>query len=160
MWGQEGKLRLNIWEKLDSDSLILVSHIIFVDSLDIPTVDLVINVELPRQAVNYIHRVGRTARAGRRGRAISLVAPEEVALVHAAEGLAGRPLQKCDDVNDDHAMPCLGPVLKATRVAKMRLQEIGFDELVHKFRERKVRQRQERQRIQKALRRQEKRQKK
>jgi ATP-dependent RNA helicase DDX49/DBP8 len=127
--------------------------------LDIPSVDLVINVELPRQAVNYIHRVGRTARAGRRGRALSLVAAEEVSLVHAAEALAGRPMEKCQDVTDDDAMPCLGPVMKATRVAKMKLQEIGFDDLVHKFRERKVRERKERQRIQKALRRQAKRQK-
>lgn len=118
-----------------------------------------INVELPRQAVNYIHRVGRTARAGRRGRALSLVAADEVALVHAAETMAGRPLEKCVDVTDDHAMPCLGPVLKATRVAKMKLQDIGFDDLVHKFRERKVRDRKERQRIQKALKRQAKKQK-
>jgi hypothetical protein len=49
--------------------------------------------------------------------------------------------------------------MKATRVAKMKLQEIGFDDLVHKFRERKVRERKERQRIQKALRRQLKKQK-
>ena len=88
------------------------------------------------------------------------MAPDEVSLVHAAESMAGRPLELCTDVKDDHAMPCLGPVLKATRVAKMKLQDIGFDELVHKFRERKVRQRQERQRIQKALKRHEKRQKK
>lgn len=53
--------------------------------LDIPEVDLVLNAELPRKAVDYVHRVGRTARAGRRGRAVSLVGEQDVDLVHEAE---------------------------------------------------------------------------
>jgi superfamily II DNA/RNA helicase len=41
--------------------------------LDIPTVDLVVNFELPRKIEDYVHRVGRTARKGKRGKAISFV---------------------------------------------------------------------------------------
>jgi ATP-dependent RNA helicase DDX49/DBP8 len=103
--------------------------------LDIPATDLVINLELPPSAVTYIHRIGRTARAGRRGRAISLVTETDIALVHAAEEAAGRPLVECDDKLD--VKPMLSVAAKAMRWAKLRLQDIGFDDLLMKFKARK-----------------------
>jgi ATP-dependent RNA helicase RhlE len=46
--------------------------------LDIPDVRFVYNYDLPNVPENYIHRIGRTARAGRDGRAIAFVAPDEM----------------------------------------------------------------------------------
>lgn len=57
--------------------------------LDIPLVDMVINYSLPSVAREYIHRVGRTARAGRGGAAISLVSPVDVNLLKLIEQRAG-----------------------------------------------------------------------
>jgi ATP-dependent RNA helicase DDX49/DBP8 len=131
---------------------VLVATDVASRGLDIPSVDLVLNSELPRNAVSYVHRVGRTARAGRRGRAVSLVSENEVALVHAAEKVSGRSLDKCGEVTDDMAIKMLGAVAKASRLTKMKLMEIGFDDLVKKFKERKTRDKAERARIEQALR--------
>ena len=64
---------------------ILVATDVAARGLDIPDVGLVINYNLPRNPDDYIHRVGRTARAGRRGTAISLIGQRDVDLVHAIE---------------------------------------------------------------------------
>jgi ATP-dependent RNA helicase RhlE len=46
--------------------------------IDIQFLPLVINYELPRSPKDYIHRIGRTGRAGATGEAISLITPEEL----------------------------------------------------------------------------------
>ncbi len=53
--------------------------------LDIPTVDLVINENVPFVPKEYIHRVGRTARAGRGGMAITMVSQYDIPLMHKIE---------------------------------------------------------------------------
>ena len=54
---------------------ILVATDVAARGIDIPGVGLVINYELPNVAESYVHRIGRTARAGRSGKAISLALP-------------------------------------------------------------------------------------
>ena len=58
--------------------------------LDIPSVDVVINFDLPGHGKDYIHRVGRTARAGRSGKAIAMVTQYDVEVYQRLEGLLGK----------------------------------------------------------------------
>ncbi|KAH9827445.1 ATP-dependent RNA helicase DBP8 [Teratosphaeria destructans] len=73
---------------------ILVATDIAGRGLDIPDVGLVINYDLPRNPDDYIHRVGRTARAGKTGTSISLVGQRDVELVHAIEARVGREMEE------------------------------------------------------------------
>lgn len=57
--------------------------------LDIPAVECVINYDVPREPDDYIHRVGRTARAGRRGVSVTMVCEGDVDLVHLVEERVG-----------------------------------------------------------------------
>lgn len=66
-------------------SRVLISTDLSSRGLDIPSCTHVINFDLPRDPVDYVHRVGRTARAARPGTSISLVTPRDVALVLAIE---------------------------------------------------------------------------
>ena len=60
--------------------------------LDIRELPHVVNFELPHVPEDYVHRIGRTARAGNSGAAISLVSPDEVPLLRDIERLLGQPL--------------------------------------------------------------------
>lgn len=71
--------RLNALNKFKSgERQILIATDVASRGLDIPLVDLVINFDIPQHSKDYVHRVGRTARAGKSGRAITIVTQYDV----------------------------------------------------------------------------------
>ena len=75
----------------------LVATDIAARGLDIEELPHVINYDLPQVAEDYIHRIGRTGRAGSTGAAISLVCPEEAYLLEAIEKLLKRQIPRISD---------------------------------------------------------------
>ena len=73
---------------------VLVATDIAARGLDIAHLPLVINYDLPLVAEDYIHRVGRTARAGRSGRAVSLVSAPDARLLRDIQRLVSAPLEQ------------------------------------------------------------------
>jgi superfamily II DNA/RNA helicase len=71
---------------------ILVASDVAARGLDIPTVSHVFNFDVPVNAEDYVHRIGRTGRAGREGAAFMLVSPEDERRLTAIEKLKGEAI--------------------------------------------------------------------
>lgn len=71
---------------------ILVATDVAARGIDVPTITHVINYDLPKQAEDYVHRIGRTGRAGRTGMAISFAEVNEYIAVHKIERYIERKL--------------------------------------------------------------------
>lgn len=85
----QGK-RTRIINQFRGDELnVLVATDLAARGLDINDLDVVINYDLPRAAEDYVHRIGRTGRAGKEGRAISLVSFDESLLLSKIERFIG-----------------------------------------------------------------------
>ena len=73
---------------------VLVATDIAARGLDIDDVDMVVNFELPREPEDYVHRIGRTARAGRKGRAVTFIGRRDFSLLARIERFVGVRMQR------------------------------------------------------------------
>ncbi len=89
---------------------VLVATDVAARGLDIDDLPLVVNFDLPSVAQDYIHRIGRTGRAGAGGEAISLVCADEVARLAAIEALVREKLRRIEEPGfaPDHRVPLTG----------------------------------------------------
>lgn len=97
----------------------LVATDIAARGLDVDDVDSVVNFELPRDPEDYVHRIGRTARAGRKGKAVTFVGRRDFALLSRIERFIGVKLTE-------------EPVLTASQVEQLRTESL-VDEVLEKL---------------------------
>lgn len=103
---------------------ILIATDVASRGLDIPHVDIVINFDIPTHSKDYIHRVGRTARAGKSGRSITFVTQYDVELYQRIETLIEKKLPLHPMVEEE-VMLLVERVTEAQRYAKMELREMN-----------------------------------
>uniref|UniRef100_A0A2K6BGP3 RNA helicase n=1 Tax=Macaca nemestrina TaxID=9545 RepID=A0A2K6BGP3_MACNE len=106
---------------------ILIATDVASRGLDIPTVQVVINHNTPGLPKIYIHRVGRTARAGRQGQAITLVTQYDIHLVHAIEEQIKKKLEEFS-VEEAEVLQILTQVNVVRRECEIKLEAAHFDE--------------------------------
>jgi len=93
--------------------------------LDIPEVAMVVNWDCPRRSDDYVHRVGRTARAGRGGVAVTIITERDVELVKMIEDEIGATMVELD-LPEETVLEKLNAVSLARRMATMVRSSDGF----------------------------------
>ncbi|XP_026751796.1 probable ATP-dependent RNA helicase Dbp45A [Galleria mellonella] len=111
----------------------LVATNVAARGLDIPTVDLVINHKLPLEPKEYIHRVGRTARAGRSGMAISLITPYDILRLGEIEAEIKTKLTEYK-IDDDEAVKVFTTVSVTRREQEAQLDNEEFEQRKKNYR--------------------------
>lgn len=86
---------------------VLIATDIASRGIDVTGIELVVNYDLPEDAENYVHRIGRTARAGHKGHAISFATPDQAADVRSIERLirTALPISEHPEVPIERFLP-------------------------------------------------------
>lgn len=99
---------------------VLVATDVVARGIDIDDVSHVVNYDLPNTPDDYVHRIGRTARAGKSGTAVSLLAPEEHEALRDIEVKIGTVLQTHDAEGFDYSQQRLVPSPERTATRSVR----------------------------------------
>ena len=96
---------------------ILLATDVAARGIDVPNVSHVINFDMPRKADVYVHRIGRTGRAGAKGTAISLVEAHDFDMVAKVSRYMGEPLKArvIDELRPKNKTPKIGPKKKKVK---------------------------------------------
>ncbi|STX28735.1 ATP-dependent RNA helicase RhlE [Legionella beliardensis] len=99
---------------------ILVATDIAARGIDIEQLPLVVNFDLPDVPHDYVHRIGRTGRAGHQGLAVSLVCADEFKQLQAIEKVINHRLKRIevDDFEPNHRLPTQAPKASAVKARK------------------------------------------
>ena len=118
--------RLNALNKFKAqeEGSVLIATDVASRGLDIPSVDLVVNYDIPAHGKEYVHRVGRTARAGQKGRAIAFVTQYDIELYQRLEHLIGTKLPAYPRVDEADVLKHLSKVNDAFRLAAIELKDL------------------------------------
>ncbi len=101
--GKEQDDRLSVLNDFKSgENNILIATDVSSRGIDIPNVDIVINYDLPEQSENYVHRVGRTGRASKKGQAISFCSVNEKSILEEIEQYLDSKINKLDISKKDY----------------------------------------------------------
>ena len=88
---QEERERI-ITQLKEGKKRILLATDVAARGIDIPKVELVINYHIPNSPEEYIHRIGRTGRAGHKGQAVSFYSPKDKLLLEGVEKVLGEKI--------------------------------------------------------------------
>ena len=100
--------------------------------LDIPSCNLVINHNIPADEKTFVHRVGRTARAGKSGQAVSLFSAMDIDRVKNIERYVQREMQEVDP-DDERVGKLLVQVRMLRTDADLKLKQNNFGERKRKY---------------------------
>jgi ATP-dependent RNA helicase RhlE len=105
---------------------VLVATDIAARGLDIDAISHVINYDVPAAPEDYVHRVGRTGRAGSRGEAISIVAPVDESAMRAIERLTGQTIKRIVPEGFAQTSSAISRVKSPVRVSPPRSSSRSF----------------------------------
>jgi ATP-dependent RNA helicase RhlE len=95
--------RLLVMKRFKSGEFkILIATDVSARGIDIPNVDFVVNYDLPEKPENYVHRVGRTGRADKKGIAVSFCSTDEKPLLGEIEEYIGKPVEVMEIKGQDY----------------------------------------------------------